>query len=234
MIVPQLGPAGQRLIFGGDEAHHAAAVKRVRPGEDVELLDGRGGVAAARVERIEPGSKRMPAALAVEIRSVRVVAPVDPQVHVYAPAPKGDRLSWMVEQLTQAGAASWTPLRTARSISEPGAARRDRLERIAAESLKQCGRAWAMPIAEECDLAGAISRQDQGPLVYGDAAGGAASATSFGNSARLVIGPEGGFTADEVASLLAAGAAPARFGPHIMRIETAAVAGVVMLLGARG
>ncbi len=134
----------------------------------------------------------------------------------------------MIDQLSQLGAAAWRPLLTARG--ERTDFRTDRLERIAEEAAKQCGRAWTLeigpplPIAEALALPGAL---------LADAAGRPASPL-LGEAAALLVGPEGGFTPEEIAAADAAGVPRLRLGAHILRIETAAAAGAAALLaGAR-
>lgn len=214
-----VGP-GADLVITGDEAGHAARAKRLRPGEPVALLDGRGLVADAEVLRTEAGKRAL---LEVRLGAVRRVAPASPRVEVWCPPPKGDRLETMIDQLSQAGATAWRPLRTARS--ERDAFRPDKLERVAIEAAKQCGRAWTLAIGDWADFGDAIA-DDRAALA--DASGRPGGPA--GGDIVLLIGPEGGWTPEELAQAAGAGRPVVRFGPHAMRIETAAVAGAACLL----
>lgn len=223
---------GATLLVDGDEAHHALAVKRLRPGEPVELLDARGGLAAAHFQGEAPGRPRRDRAILVHLTSVRHLPPPTPDLTVFTALPKGDRIDDLVDALAQLGAAAWAPLLTRRAVVHPREARLDRLERIALEAMKQCGRPWPLrldPPATPADLLASPRR-----LVVADAAGMpyAPPAAPDPRPIALLIGPEGGWDAAELADFAAAGAALHRFGPHVMRIATAAAAACAIVLDA--
>lgn len=210
----------------GEEAHHAARVKRVEVGDRVELLDGKGSVGAARVVTIDKPGGLWRVVVAVE--SVAKVEPPRPRVEVFSAAPKGSHLSEMIDGLSQVGAAKWSLLETERGVSEPGASKLDRLMRVATEASKQSGRAWHMEIGGGVSLENALRSPG---VVIADVSGEWYSAR--GESVRLLIGPEGGWTDGELERARGAGARVCRFGVNTMRIEVAAVvaAGVVMGVG---
>jgi 16S rRNA (uracil1498-N3)-methyltransferase len=222
---PPLPLAPGPLVVEGDEAHHAARVKRLQPGDALEVLDGRGMVGDALVAQItkERGVWRM----SLEVRAVRREEPVRPRLEVCCPAPKGPRLADMIDGLSQAGAAAWMPLETARAITEPRAGKLERLDRTALEAAKQCGRAWVLEIGEAITLEAAL--REGGLVLVADASGGTYQKTGAARI-RLLLGPEGGWTDQELASARAAGASIASFGPHVMRIETAAVVATGVIL----
>ncbi len=221
---------GGTLVITGDEARHALLVKRLEPGEEVEILDGRGGRARAKLIRGEARGARG-ASAEFEVTALERVPPVTPIVHVYTATPKGDRVGEMIDQLSQAGAASWSPLTTARGAVEPRDSKLLRLERIAISAAKQCGRAHVMTIGSPVDVRGAGGT---GKLIVADASGEvycADEATGKDEPRHLLVGPEGGWTPEELAALRARGARVCRFGPHAMRIETAAVVAVGVVMG---
>lgn len=223
------------VTIEGDEGHHAVSVKRVRVGEVVELMDGRGMIGTASVVEAEQRRGKRPDTLRVLVQAVRKVDPARPAVHVYAPAPKGDRLAWMIDQLSQVGAASWSPLRCERAVAGNGEGKAERLHRVAVESMKQCGRAWCLQLRPALDVGQAINATGDGPICLADVSGGPAHSAIHADrpSLRLFVGPEGGLTAAELDALARAGAVTVCLGPHVMRIETAAVAGAVAMLGGR-
>ncbi|MCW5764723.1 MAG: 16S rRNA (uracil(1498)-N(3))-methyltransferase [Phycisphaeraceae bacterium] len=234
IVVAQVPAAGLAATIGGEEGRHAALVKRLRVGERVELLDGRGLVAGGHVTSVDPGSKRAEPSVSVLVESRTERAPVRPAVHVWAPPPKRDRVEWMVDQLCQVGAAAWGPLVCDRAGSgDP--LRTDRLERIAREAMKQCGRPHAMELLGPLDVPGVIARAAGGVLLVAD--GGGRPPPPAGPSSQpvhLVVGPEGGLTEQERAELLAAGGVPLRLGPFVLRVETAAVVGAAAVLAGAG
>ncbi len=227
-----LDPSDQgEILVEGDEAHHAIQSKRLREGEAVELLDGVGQVGSGRVVSLRRGHRKKGdrAGLVVAVEAIESRARCVPCVDVWTGVPKGDRLESMVDGLSQVGAATWTPMRTAWGAIEPRAGRLGRLHRIAAESGKQCGRAWFMEIGAQADFADGLRGSC---VLIGDAAGEPLSSLGeLPETVRLLIGPEGGFSPDELDAARAAGARAVRLGVHTMRIETAAVVGAAGLMG---
>ncbi len=222
---------GEVVRLSGDEAKHALRVKRVGVGDPVELLDGAGFVGSGAVERASvPGGGG--AWLDVRVASARTASPVLPRVEVCSATPKGPRAGELIEQLSQVGAACWRPLDTERGVVDPGDLKLDRLRRVALESAKQCGRAWVMEIGEPIALEAALAAGGAA-VVIADGAGGAYRGGSGAATIRLLIGPEGGWSDAERGRIAAAPAAVlAGFGPHVMRIETAAVAAAAIVLHA--
>jgi 16S rRNA (uracil1498-N3)-methyltransferase len=209
---------GESALIAGDEAHHALRVKRIREGERVELLDGRGGVATGEVSAL---GKRD---LSVRIMGVRRDEPTRPRVEVWSAVPKGSHLDEMIDQLAQVGVATWRPLETERGVVEPREAKLERVGRIAAEASKQCGRAWMMEIGGRATMAEALRGSPGVAVVMADGSGVSwASSAAESESVRVLVGPEGGWADEELQAARAAKVSIARFGPHVMRIETAAV-----------
>lgn len=230
-FVPDLSmfSPGAAVVLEGDDAHHLARVKRVEPGAEVLLLDGRGRVATSRVAATRK-TGRDGWFVDVTLGPVELVQPVRPRLDVWACAPKGDRLGAMIDGLSQVGAASWAPLVTARTVVEPGAHKLDRVHRIAVESSKQCGRAWMLEIEEGGDVEAALATDAM--VVMADGSGEAYQPA--GERVRLLVGPEGGWNDGELARARAAGARVCRFGPHVMRVEVAAAAAAARILAAHG
>ncbi len=233
------GSSPTPLTIDGDEARHALAVKRVRPGEAVGLFDGAGHVAEATVVNntlswTKPSKHRDQ--LHLEVGEIRYTSPIQPSVTVCSATPKGQRVDEMVEGLSQAGAAAWRPMRTARGVVDPREAKLERLGRISRESAKQCGRAWIMRVEPELTFDGALAAF---PLVLvADATGASVLDGPMRERIRaaervgLLVGPEGGFAPEELELARQRGAAVVRLGPLVMRIETAAAVGAAMVIEA--
>jgi len=229
--MPDADPDAPTLEVRGEEARHALRVKRLGPGDAVLVLTGRGHVVRAAVER--GGKARGEWSLALRVEGVEIAAPPAPRVELWTAPPKGPRLEQLIDQASQAGAASWAPLVSERTVVEPREARLERLARVAAESAKQSGRAWVLSIEVGGSLDDALDAPSGVSVVVADASGEPCT-PSTAPAVRLLVGPEGGWTESEMARARASGARVARFGPHAMRVETAAVVavGLVMHRGA--
>lgn len=230
--------SGAAIVIGGEEARHAIRVKRVRGGERVEVMDGRGVIAAGVVGEIDEGGKKRDGSVVVKVESLRRVERMRPRVEVWTAVAKGGRVDEMVDQLAQIGAAEWRGLETARSVAGAREQKVERLERIAREASKQSGRAWTMEIGATMTMEEAVKGEEGLRVVVCDASGErwprvsetGRVAPRDGETIRLLVGPEGGWTEGELEMCRAAGVVVARFGAHMMRIETAGVVacGVVM------
>jgi 16S rRNA (uracil1498-N3)-methyltransferase len=227
IFFPDLPAApGGVVTISGEEAHHALRVKRLSAGDMIRLCNGSGLVAEARF--VDSRKVRAEWTIDLDLMSIREVPAPRPCLRVLASAPKGDRLAGMIDGLSQVGAASWIPLLSARTVVEPREGKLERLERIALESMKQCGRAWVMGIGEAVDFSDAVRAP---ATVIADASGGSYQRTGS-PEATLLIGPEGGWTSEELEAARKAGVQVARFGPHIMRTEVAAVVSAAMVMQA--
>lgn len=209
------------ISLASDEARHVVA-RRLRVGDPLVVFDGRGHTADARVESLGKHSSR------VVVDSIAEVPRPDSAFVLASAIPKGDRLSTMLQMLSQLGLESWQPL-----VLEDSAVRKldpdsKRLVRILIESCKVSRRPWVLDVREPCSLEEALSKRISGEAIYyGDRAG---SAAGFEASAGLaLIGPEAGFSESERRMLGDVAAEPRSFGAHNLRIETAAVAAAVAL-----
>ncbi len=221
---------GDRLRIGGDEAQHAARVKRLAVHDTLTVLDGRGRSALARIVKIGKDARAREWELEVSIDRVQDHPRPGPRVEVWSAVPKGGRLDDMVDQLAQIGVDAWAPLRAERSVAGATEHKAERLRRIVVESAKQCGRPWLMELEAGGEISDALR---SGAVVFADAAGTPFNHRALGDDARAVrilIGPEGGWTEAETGAAVRAGAVRARFGAHAMRIETAAVAAAAIVL----
>jgi 16S rRNA (uracil1498-N3)-methyltransferase len=140
--------------------------------------------------------------------------------------PKGDRQKVLVEKLTELGVQRLVPLRTQRSVAQPSDGALERLEQHVMAACKQSGRTRKMEIALPLDLAQlAAWNQPAVRLIAHPGQGRETVLEQIGSDEIAVaIGPEGGFTDEEVAALVASGWQTLQLGPRLLRIETAAIA----------
>ena len=233
-LVPALDAvrAGDEVIVEGDEAHHAVAVRRLRAGERLVLTDGRGTTATGRV--LSTG-KRL---LTVEVEEASTVAPPEPAVTVVQALPKGERGELAVEVLTEVGVARVVPWAAARSVAvwkgERAAKSLARWQATAREAAKQARRAWFPEVTglhRTEQVAALVAEADLAVVLHEDAVHPlAALDVATAGSVLVVVGPEGGLTADELAAFEAAGAVTVRLGAEVLRTSTAGLAAVAALL----
>lgn len=224
IYLPETDADAPAIEIRGRERDHAVKSRRLRAGERTLVLDGRGGRLTCEVESVAP-------ALRLRVLDRERVERVRPLVEVWSPPPKGPRAGAMIDALSQTGAASWTPMNAAFAATEATDARLDRLERVAVEALKQSQRAWMLEIREPAAFDEALKPAPDTRIVLADASGG--PFTPDGSErVRLLVGPEGGWRADELDRARAAGASVSRFGPHVMRIEVAAPVAAAIVLDA--
>lgn len=225
VIVPgaALSP-GVPVALPRAEARHLR-VARVAPGAELVLLDGRGARAGAVLSAGggEAVVTHLLPAAGEPLRRVTVL------LGVGEPA----RVEWAVEKGTECGAAGFVLVAAARSqrahVAAAGA-RLERLGRIAAEAVKQCGRTVVPPVAGPVTLAGALEGA-RGRLVV--ARPGAPVPGPSGipdGELSVAVGPEGGFDAPEELLLDGAGALAVGLGGRVLRLETAVVAALVRLV----
>lgn len=203
----------------GPEAHHLAAVCRARPGDRVCLFHGDGREFPAEV-----------VAVSKKTVTLRVGEPECPQrelpwrLEVAAPLPKGDRADFLIEKLTELGVTAFVPLRTARSVVHPRETKLDRLQRQVIEASKQCGRNVLMRVDPLTDWASYCVREGL-PACRVLAHPGEGSVGNLRHEGGVVVavGPEGGFTDEEVSAARLHGWQVVSLGPRILRVETAAM-----------
>ncbi len=214
-----------KVTLEGAEAHHLAHVVRAKPGTEVVLFDGVGIEAVARVDAVSRSRIELTVLSQQAVNRERRVA-----ITLAVALPKGDRQRGLVEKAVELGVRTLVPLSTQRSVAEATPAALDRLRRWVIESSKQCGRNTLMEVAEpQAWKALAASRshavrwlahpggQPLTGLVRQMVTSSVVSATF-----TLAVGPEGGFTPEEVAAGTEAGWQVVDLGPCTLRVETAA------------
>lgn len=222
-------PDGDELVLGGPEGRHAARVRRIGVGEDLDLGDGAGSVARCRVIAVRPDELRL------AVRGRRVVPRPDPVLVVVQALAKGDRAELAVELLTELGVDEIVPWAADRSVAQWRGERGERaLERwrsTAREAAKQCRRAWIPRIGEPTADPAVLVLGGTAAYVLHEAAGASLTGRALPEHGRilLVVGPEGGLTDAELAGLTGASALAVRLGPEVLRTSTAGAAAVAAL-----
>jgi 16S rRNA (uracil1498-N3)-methyltransferase len=218
------------VTLTGAEAHHAAAVCRLRPGDAVCLFNGDGHEYAARVLEVARRS------VSLEIDSVASPERELPfNLEVAAPLPKGDRAQFLIEKLTELGVTAFVPLVCAHSATHQREPNSERLQRYVIEASKQCGRNVLLRIepmiAWHSYCAARRENEARWLAHFGGKRDLPIRATSI-TSVRVAVGPEGGFAQEEVAMARANGWTLLDLGPRILRVETAALVMACRAIGA--
>ena len=224
--------AGVTVQLDGSDAHKIVSVLRKHDGDEIEVIDS--------------AAQRFAATIAIDGRSVRatlIELKADhesslPEITVAQGVPKGQKMDFVVEKLTELGVARVIPLQSERTIvSDVSPNKLERWRRLAKTAAQQCGRARVPEIGEPqhfqqlCEafttfdvvlfpweLAARARLRDALPALVATA-----------KSILIVVGPEGGFSHAEADAAQRAGAQLVSLGSRILRTETAALALVAVL-----
>jgi len=224
------------ILLSREEATHVRS-RRLRDGDEVVALDGKGARARARLAR---GGTALSSVSFEETSDSPGLLPGEPAIRVTVLLACADpaRVEWAIEKGTECGAAGFVLVACERSqkvhvaaLSSP--ARLARLRRIAVEATKQCGRTL-VPFVEGPESPEEILRKGRAEdrLLIADPAGPPLAPVA-GGSASIAIGPEGGFAPSEIALFEERGALRTSLGPRTLRLETAAVAALARLVDGR-
>ncbi len=217
---PDLPAGGGPIDLEADEQRHLQ-VRRIREGESFRVVDGRGGIAEARLE----GKRQV------------IVAPRDEQpqpslrlilAQALLPA---DRLDWALQKAVELGAdrilvygAEHASLRGERANRKE-----DRWSRLIREAAKQCGRARFPTAGYVPDVTAAFEAEPEANWWVADQAGTDPGGEAGVTAAGLVVGPEGGFSEAERALFRSRNLPVLRLSPWTLRSETVAAAGLALL-----
>ncbi len=225
IILPPELFASELISLYGEEYHHLTHVLRVRKGDEVDLGDGRGHTARARVEEIS----RDHVDLLVSERENRPA--VRPFLTLFQGATKGLKLDLIVRQNVELGVDRITPFLSGYSVHKGAAeVKLERLRKIAAEAGKQCRRAYAPEVTAALDWEGLMEEVARYPVSLvaweeGEALARDVLPAGVPERLAMVIGPEGGFSAEEIDCIQGMGGLRVSLGPNVLRTETA---GLVM------
>jgi 16S rRNA (uracil1498-N3)-methyltransferase len=226
------GPQG--TVDLAAHAHQLHAVLRLKAGARVLLLDGSGDECLA--ELTEVGARRA-AGRVLERRACAAEPRL--RLSLFQCTLKADKFEWVLQKGTELGVARFVPVISRRSVVRPAQALLPKYERwqaIVREAAEQSGRARLPEIAPPLEWDAALAAGAGRRLLAWEQAGGAAPGASLAaeRAVSLLVGPEGGLEAGEVAAAQGAGWQVVTLGPRILRAETAAIAGVAALTAAAG
>lgn len=224
---PDLAHTASDITLTGDEAHHAVHVLRVRKGDRVSILNGKGDELLCDV--VEPSKKSLQLTV-VEVQ--RSPAPHS-SVTLIQGIPKGKIIESIIQKATELGAARVVPLLSERVVThldnDSVEDKREKWQRVAIEACKQCGQRWLPQIDAPVSTKDFLARVEKFDFaVVGSLEKDARHLREYfadqKSPAKVAvwIGPEGDFSPDEYAAIRQSGAHPITFGPLVLRSETAA------------
>lgn len=223
--------SGATAVVSGPDAHHITNVLRLARGDEIELLDGSGRGYSARI---------------VSVSSQKVEVELLGRTPFFGESPleltvaqaylKSKKMDILIRQLTELGIAAWLPFVSQRSVPRPDrkslAARQKRWETIAREALKQCRRARVPEVGplDSFEAVLAAAQPSALKIVFWEEEKrdlrslAQAWAPKPPDRVFVIVGPEGGFTLQEIERAAACGFESCSLGPRILKAETAAVA----------
>ena len=225
-----------RVRITGPDVSHIARVLRLGRGSALTILDGRGKSYAAVIQEL--GRDEVLCEINKELPSTPA-CPV--KVTLVQGIPKGDKMDLIIQKGTELGVSRVIPLICSRSVVRLAGDRlprkQERWQRIALEAAKQCRRPDVPEVAEPAELDGVLGSlpahctalipwEEENKVSLKDLLHEIKAVQEI----YVFIGPEGGFTAGEVAEARAAGVRPVTLGPRILRTETAGIAVITMVL----
>ena len=228
-------PRGAALpaLFSLDEnAASHLRVLRLQVGESVTLFDGSGGEFAASIAAIgkRDASVNLIAHHAIERESMLDITLVQALA-------TGDKMDWIIQKATELGVTTIEPIQTLRATARLNAERAEKRalhwQGVATAACEQCGRNRVPVVQPLLDFPAWLKRKPHANsfILHPEANADWLTAVRAvaGQAVALLIGPEGGFAPEEVAAALRAGVQPVRFGPRVLRTETAGMAALAAL-----
>lgn len=228
------------IIITGDDVNHIKNVLRMACGDIVMLSDGNGTDYTASL--MEFKKERITAAI-IESRPNCTEPPVD--ITLFQGIPKSDKMDYIIQKSVELGIKRIVPVITGRTVvrfdnAKDIAGKTERWQRICLEAAKQCNRGIIPAVDEPVKLEKALeTRRDYalGIIPYEKETGNSLKKcmdsyndSDINNGIAVFIGPEGGFTEDEINNAVHSGVKPVTLGPRILRTETAGLAVISILM----
>ncbi|WP_019204099.1 16S rRNA (uracil(1498)-N(3))-methyltransferase [Tsukamurella sp. 1534] len=234
-LAERLPAPGEECLLDGDEGRHAAAVRRIRVGEELVLSDGAGGFARCSAAAVGKAD------VTLRCAEVWTVPAASPRVVLVQALPKSDRADLAVELATEAGIDEIVPWQAARCVArwdggkgkaEKGVARWRAVARAAAKQARRAYVPRVHDVVTTRELVPLLTSMDANVVVLHEGSAVPLGEVDFSvtETVVIVVGPEGGISPEELDALVATGAQPALLGPTVLRTSTAAA----VALGAIG
>ena len=217
---------GRRVVLPDEEARHVRSVLRARAGDEIVVVDGEGGWYRVRLDHLAP--EQVVGTVQETRRDVG-----EPEVHVTVGLgllTKRSRFETFVEKAVELGVGGIVPLHTART--ETDTFRAERIRNVMIAALKQCRRSRLPTLTDPRSLSSVLdaSTADRRLVCHGETEGAplrrSLDGLTAGEHVLVLVGPEGGFTGDEVEAVTDGGGTAVSLGPRRLRAETAGIVAV--------
>ncbi|MDO8312184.1 MAG: 16S rRNA (uracil(1498)-N(3))-methyltransferase [Sideroxyarcus sp.] len=215
-----------------DAAHHASRVLRLRVGDAVQIFDGLGNALDATIHAIN--GKHV---LLGNLQTVLNTGTSNLRIHLAQAMCSSEKMDWVIQKATELGVTGIYPVQTQRSVARLSEVRAEKRgvhwHNVTIAACEQCGRNTLPAIYGPLELAAWLTAQraalQKKFVLLPEGAAALHEQTGVSEDVTLLIGPEGGFSNDEVLMAQHAGFIPIRLGSRVLRTETAAIAGIAAL-----
>ncbi len=217
------------------EAHHAATVLRMKPGDHCVAFNGEGTEVKVELTSVAPER------ISYRILSRHITPPLPCTLHLVQAVTKGKAMDLILQKTTELGVGSIRPVLSDRSVSRPegekAGSKAEKWRQCVLEACKQCGRNRIPEVHEAMSVESLIDsvRSFRGPRLIASLQPDTLplrellmkerkeGVSGEGGEVLYVVGPEGDFTPSEIGQFRSAGFQPVSLGPNILRAETAAI-----------
>lgn len=229
--LPELVAENSLINLQGEEYHHLVQVMRKRRGDSIKVTNGKGILAECRIQQIDKKQ------VTLEVIGRESIERSKPQMALAFSLLKNKHDSLIIEKATELGCSVFYPIETERSVRRKSTNLETKFEKTAIAAIKQCDNAW-LPEIKNCQILEAALDQIRKDGFLPVAAlenyrGTYLSEIKQENSSEpicIVIGPEGGFSEEEIDLFRREEVLPVSLGNHVLRAETAAITAISQLL----
>jgi 16S rRNA (uracil1498-N3)-methyltransferase len=222
-------PKDQLPFITGSDVHYLKDVLRVKPSDELEIIDGSGTVYSAIVSSIHKDKIKLEI-----INSAKSEAELKTKIILAQSLPKSKKMDFIVQKCTELGVSEIIPVVSERSVAK--GEKSGRWQKIAKEAAEQSGRALIPKISALTDFQSLLKKKNEFDLALipweleKTNKLKAILQNSSPKNIIILIGPEGGFSSQEIEQAKAAGFIPVSLGKRILRAETAGLAILSMIM----
>ena len=224
----------------GSEHHHLRNVLRITPGELIRIIDGQGNVYTAAVLDTPTNQSASEARICTH----KFHTLPSPTLTLFQGLPKNDKMELILQKTTELGVTQIIPLHSERALQKPSQNRYERWHRVVISATKQCRRSWLPELCEAQQFEVSLAQLKRFPLrlilnphteqpsihshVEAQHIKTVLQETPSTSAIALFVGPEGGFSDQEITAAIQSGCVPVTLGTNILRTETAAIAAIAI------